>query len=116
MNWEKIVEIQYEAMQRSSAIYIAILAAIAAFSRNLSLNYYIKISLILAFLFVLLQSLSILFLTNIQRKASWKNKQSQDPTKENLWENRIRGIVLYFSIFATASIFLTIALIIIFNL
>jgi len=109
MKWEEIVKIQYDAMQRSSVVYIAILSALAAFSKQLSLNYYSKTSLAIAFLLVLLQNFSVLYLTNVQRQASWENGNNSQLNKK---ENKTRKAVLWFSGLATLSIILTISLIV----
>lgn len=108
MQWEKIVEIQYDAIQRSSIVYIAILSVIAAFSKQLSLSQNTKILLGLSFFFVLLQSLGVLFLINTQRKGSWKSENGQDPRKENLREVFIRNTILFLSVLATLSIFISV--------
>jgi len=109
MEWQEIVKIQYDAMQRSSVIYIAILSALAAFSKQLSLNCYSKISLAFAFLFVLLQSFSVLYLTNVQRQASWRNGSDEQLNKK---ENKTRNAVLWLSGLATLSTMITISFII----
>lgn len=109
--WEKIVEIQYDAMQRLSALYIAIISAIVVFLEKPFSNYY-KFFLIFSFCFVLLQSLAVLCLTHIQRKASWKSEHGEDAKKENHLENIIRKFVLSLSFIAMIFIFVTIALII----
>lgn len=109
MKWEEIVKIQYDAMQRSSVVYIAILSALATFSKQLSLNCYSKASLVIAFLLVLSQSFSVLYLTNVQRQASWENGSNG---RLNEKENKTRKAVLWLSGLATLSIILTISLII----
>lgn len=109
MKWEDIVKIQYDAMQRSSVVYIAILSALAAFSKQLSLNCYSKTFLVVSFLFVLLQSFAVLYLTNVQRQVSWENGNNLEL---NLKENKVRKAVLWFSGLATFSIVISIALLI----
>ncbi len=106
--WEEVVKIQYDAMQRSSALYVAILAAIAVFAKDLSLSCYEITLLVVTFLFVLLQNFAVLCLTNVQRQASWKDGTD---SKLNEKENKVRKSVLLFSGLATLSIFITIALI-----
>jgi len=112
MKWEEIVKIQYSAMQKTSVFYIAILSAIAAFSKQLSLNCYTKTTLALGFLFVLLQNFAVFYLINVQRQASWAKENSQvNQSYLDSKENSTREAVLYLSSLATFFIIITIALI-----
>lgn len=112
MKWEEIVKIQYNAMQKTSVFYIAILSAIAAFSKQLSLNCYTKTTLAFGFLFVLLQNFAVSYLINVQRQASWaKENGSADQTYLNNKENDTRKTVLWLSGLATFFIIITITLI-----
>ena len=108
MKWEEIVKIQYDAMLRSSVIYVTILSAIIAFAKQLSLSCYSKTSLVVAFLLVLLQSFAVLYLTNVQRQASWEDGVNAELNNK---ENVIRKAVLWLSFLTTLSIIITIALI-----
>jgi len=108
IEWKEVVKIQYDAMQRSSTLYVAILAAIAIFAKEFSLTCYGKLSLIFTFLFVLFQNLAVLYLTNVQRQASWESGANEGLNEK---ENRVRMAVLLLSTFATLSIIVTIALV-----
>lgn len=111
MEWEEIVKIQYTAMQKTSVFYIAILSAIAAFSKQLSLSCYTKTTLVFGFLFVLLQNFAVLYLINVHRKAAWAKKNNGANTNLDNKENEIRNCVLWLSGLATFFIIITIALI-----
>lgn len=118
MKWEEIVKIQYNAMINSSVFYLLTLSAIATFLRWLSVSSDFKInpafgiSLIFAFLFVLLQNFGVLHLINTQRRASYAEERNQaNLISLNDKENTARKIALVFSGLATFSIWLTIALV-----
>jgi hypothetical protein len=108
MKWEDIVKIQYDAMQRSSVIYILILSAIAALSNQLILRTLSKIFIIISIGFVLTQNIYTLFLTDTQRQSSWRTEHKIDSDELNKKENRLRKTILYLSIFTTVSILATI--------
>lgn len=108
IEWKEIVKIQYDAMQRSSALYVAILAAIAVFAKEFSLSSFGTIALVITFFLVLLQNLGVLYLTNVQRQASWKGGNNQ---RLNEKENRVRKAVLVIAALATLSIITTTTLV-----
>jgi len=115
MKWEEIVKIQYDAMKRSSLIYIAILSAIAAFQKNFELSEYTKAVLFISFALVLLQSIAILYLTNIQRQISWtKDMGGDDDLNKNKQENDVRRLVFILSVLTTIFVLLTIFLLVFF--
>jgi len=108
IKWEDIVKIQYDALLRSSVIYVTILSAVAVLAKQLCLSNYAKLALFAAFVFVLLQVLAVLYLTNIQRHASWEDGNDN---LLNERENRVRAIVLWLSSLTTVSIIVTVALV-----
>lgn len=108
IEWKEIVKIQYDAMQRSSAFYVAILAAVAVFAKEFSLSRYGVVSLVVTFLFVLLQNFAVLYLTNVQRQASWESGTDKELNEK---ENRVRKVVLSVSAITTLSIVATVALV-----
>lgn len=115
MKWEEIVKIQYNAMLQSTIVYIAILSAIAGFSKQLSLNNCTKIVLVFSFGLVLIQGFLVLFLINVQREALWEKENNTGGNKLEMLnnkENNVRKSVLWASLFATLSIVATAAFII----
>ena len=112
MKWEKIVEIQYDAMQRTSTLFIAILGAIVVFIDRANFSQIVNIALVFSFFLVISQNIAVLYLTNVQRTASWRREHNENPTRENLKENLVRICVLALSSLSAISIIVTIAFIV----
>jgi phosphoglycerol transferase MdoB-like AlkP superfamily enzyme len=80
IDWKKVVEIQYNGLHRNVSLYITILAALFGFIATLKIPLHLCSTLIIvaAFVLVLIQSFAIVWLTNIQREASWEDANNLD--------------------------------------